>query len=60
MATGTAQLLPTRQRQENDVSTSEEDVDGEPLPPVPVPVKDGLPQVSSHSAPSLPPFSLGG
>lgn len=49
MATGTAQLLPpsSRHGEENDVSSSEEDVDGELPPPVPEPVKDGLPQVSA-------------
>ncbi|CAI8012343.1 Phosducin-like protein [Geodia barretti] len=45
MATGTAQLLaPSRHEEENDVSSSEEDVDGDLPPPVPKPVKDGLPQ----------------
>jgi hypothetical protein len=46
MATGTAQLLApsSRHEEENDVSSSEEDVDGDLPPPVPAPVKDGLPQ----------------
>ena len=48
MATGTAQLLaPSRHEEENDISNSEEDVDGDLPPPVPKPVKDGLPQVSA-------------
>ena len=48
MATGTAQLLaPSRHEEENDISSSEEDVDGDLPPPVPKPVKDGLPQVSA-------------
>ena len=48
MATGTTQLLPPSRQEENDVSSSEEDVDGDSLPAVPEPVKDGLPQVSEH------------
>lgn len=44
MATGTTQLLASKE--EIFVSSSEEEgVDGETMPIVPVPVKDGLPQV---------------
>jgi hypothetical protein len=42
MATGTAQLLPSRE--EHDLSGSEEEIDGDSQPLVPAPVKDGLPQ----------------
>ena len=45
MATGTAQLLASKEEDEY-ASNSDEDVDGEPLPVVPEPVIDGLPQVS--------------
>lgn len=43
MATGTAQLLSSRD--ENNVLGSDEEIDEELLPIVPEPVKDGLPQV---------------
>ena len=46
MATGTTQLLANKQ--EDYGSSSDEDVNGEPLPVVPEPVKDGLPQVSKQ------------
>ena len=46
MATGTTQLLANKQ--EDYGSSSDEDVDGEPLPVIPEPVKDGLPQVSKQ------------
>ena len=51
MATGTTQLLApgSRHKDDIDVSSAEEDaVDGELPPPVPRPVKDGLPQVSIY------------
>ena len=44
MATGTTQLLASKE-EIFDSSSEEEDVDAEPMPNVPEPVKDGLPQV---------------
>ena len=46
MATGTTQLLPSKQA--GYASSSDEEVEGESLPIIPVPVKDGLPQVSKQ------------
>jgi hypothetical protein len=42
MATGTTQLLPSKQA--GYASSSDEEVEGESVPIIPVPVKDGLPQ----------------
>ena len=46
MATGTAQLLPSRD--ENILISDEEIDDNELMPLVPEPVKDGLPQVRTN------------
>lgn len=44
MATGSTQLLASKEEVFAS-SSEEEDVDGEPMPNVPEPVNDGLPQV---------------